>query len=249
MLFSTFRSILVLAVGVTAAVPASADTVVSLLVPPSFTGAFGDIAKSYEQAHPGVRITISAGASKIIAEQLEAGAAADLAVMGAALAEKTSSIERPIPIIADHTVIAAARGGKVKTAKNLAMKGVRLGWGIKGSITEKFEDDTLANLTKTYGASYAPAVMANVLVHKSVGLQAEKAVEEGTIDAAIVLASNTMSGKTEVIDLGKDSVAVVFSAGVVKSSKNADVARRIVAFTQSPAGQAILKKYHQTLGT
>jgi molybdate transport system substrate-binding protein len=226
---------------------ASADTTVVMLVPPSFSGAFRDIAAEYEKSHPGTHIQVSPAASKVIEDELAAGAAGDLAVMGADLAEKSTLIEHPVPLIADHTTLTAIPHGKVTSAKDLAKPGVRLSWGIKDSITAKFDDDTLANLAKIYGPQYASAVQANILVHKSVGLLSEQAVEEGTVDAAIVLKSNTTNGKTTVIDLGKASVAVIFYGGVAKAAKNPDVARAIIALVQSPAGHAILQKHHQAL--
>ena len=240
------RLAVVLSLGVVASTtaPAAADTTVVALVASNAAQAFADIAAAYEKKHPGVKIAVSAAGSKVIVAQLEQGAAADLIVVSTAFAEGSKSVESPVHVFANHTVISAAKSGKVKAAKDMATSGVRMASGTSGSVGAQIADETLAKLAAQFGADFPAKVKGNVGVTKTALEQEQRAVEEGLADATIVFAADADTGKTNVIELGDKSVSVSYSAAVVKGSKNGGAAREILALMASAEGQAIFKKHH-----
>ena len=227
--------------------PALADTTVVALVASNAADAFRDVAAEYEKAHPGVHVQISAAGSKVIVAQLEQGAAADVIVVSSSFADGSKNVDAPVKLFANHTVISAAKNGKVKSARDLANAGVRVGSGTTGSVAAQISDETLTKLAGAYGADFPAKVKANITLTKTALEQIQKAVDDGVVDAAILFAADADTGRSNVIDLGDKSVTVPYSGAVVKNAKNGAQARDLLAMLGSSEGQAILKKRHHDL--
>ena len=224
--------------------PAAAATKMGILTASNATASMTEVAETYMKNHPGTTVQVSPAGSKVIIAEVAMGAEADVILVSKEFADGAKGIETPVPIFSNHTVVSANKSGKVKTAQDIAKAGVRLVGGTTGSVENTITSATIASLAKTYGPDFVTKATANIESSRTSLEQAEKAIEDGAVDAGIVFAADASTGKTNLIDLGDKSVVVKYEAAVVSSSKNASSAREFLGFMSSPEGQAIFKKHH-----
>ena len=228
--------------------PVGANTKMIALVASNATASMTEIAEAYMNSHPGVTVQISPAGSKVIVAEVAMGAEADLVLVSKEFADSAKGVEAPILMFSNHTVVSANKGGKVKTAQDLAKSGIRLVGGTSGSVENSITSATLASLSKTYGADFAVKANANIETSKTSLEQAQKAIEDGAVDAGIVFAADASTGKANLIDLGDRTVVVKYEAAVVSASKNAGNARDFLTFMSGSEGQAIFRKHHHDVG-
>lgn len=227
------------------AAPASAETTVIALVASNAMGAFQELTSIYEKKHPDLKFQSSGVGSKIIEAQLNQDSQADIVVMISTVADKSKNLDTPIKVFGNHTVLSVAKTSTIKSYKDLANPGVKLAWGTGNSTGEQIADDTIKNFN--LGDDYKTKVKKNIAVTKTSIDQEEKAVENGLADAAIVYASDTYTGKTNVIELADKSYNTEYSVAVVKSSKNKEAVKGLIALMQSSEGMAVLKKHRHDI--
>lgn len=226
------------------AAPALASTGLVVLVASNATASTTEVAEAYQKTHPDVKILIWPASSKVIATQVERGAEADLVLISKAVADGTKGLETPAKIFSNHTVVSINKTSKIKTAKDLASAGVRLVGGTSGSVQYEITDETINNLGKTYGANFAKKAKENIQFTKTSSEQAEKAVEDGVVDAGIVFAADAATNKTIVLDLGDKTVVAQYVTAMVTTSKNATQVKDLVTFMNGNEAQAIFRKHH-----
>jgi molybdate transport system substrate-binding protein len=231
----------VLAIASPAAAYADAGTMV-VLVASNAEASTRAIAADYEKSHPGLKIAVSAAGSKVIAAQIAQGAAADLVLISDAVAASMTGVEKPVNVYTTHTVLAVSKSGaaKVKTPKDLANAGVRLGSGTPNSVTEQFANDTFARIG---GPDFVAKAQANVITKKTAAEQLARMIDDDSIDAAILLSSDVDAKMTQVA-LGDKSVSLTYAAAVIKTSPHAAQARELLASMSAAPAQAILRAHH-----
>jgi len=232
------------AIGLATSAAGAADTTVVVLCVSNGGTTFKAIAADYEKTHPGTHVQVSIAGSTVIAAQLAQGAAADLVVINRRVAATVPQLEAPQDVFAEHTIVVATKGStKVRSARDLAAPGVRLAGGTAGSFAETIQSETVARLAGEYGPAYVAKYKANIVTTKTNFEQIARLVEGGSVDAAIVYASE-ITPKLGVIAIGDRAVVSTFAVAVVKGAPHAQQARELAALMVGPTGQMIAQADH-----
>jgi molybdate transport system substrate-binding protein len=206
----------------------------------SLKSAFTTLARQFETAHPDVRVVPSFGGSDSLAAQIVAGAPVD--VFAAASSTTMSTVTKvgdadtPVEFARNQLEIVVAAGNprQIAVLKDVAKPGVKL---------------ALCAHTVPCGAAADKALTAvNVTAHP-VTLEQDVTsvltkVELGEVDAGLVYRTDVKSaaGKVEGIDFAEAAQAVnSYPIAVLKTGKNAGMARAFVEFVLSPVGQQVLR--------
>jgi MFS transporter, OFA family, oxalate/formate antiporter len=241
----------VLALAVTAfgaPLPASAAETVTAEVASSVTAPFEQFVKIYEKKHPGTTVSAKYLGGQVIQGDVESDNPIDVVIVGKNQTDKLSShINPPVAILTNREVILVPKGStKVKSLKDLANPGVRVGLGNADSAVGTLARGVLkkAALDPAYGADFPQKVRANTTFEGTSGVEVVNAVSSGKVDAAIAFVSDVDPSKFSGVkipdNLNVDSVYYVF---VPKGSKNAAAGNEILKLVTSKQGEAILHSY------
>ncbi len=226
-----------------------AEREISILADSLAKPALADAIAAFEQTHPGVVVRPRFAGSRVIGEWLRRGAQPDAVVMrsdeadamGAVLADST-------PAFRDHTaiIVSDAARARIHDAADLAASGVRLGVGRAGTVLSDLNESTVAKLTQAQPPGFRERLAANVAEeeHDTQRGALADAVAAGSIDAAIMLASDAVPGKSVRIELPA-GVRIVQTevAAVVQSTPNGELARELVTLLGSKRGAAIFRAH------
>ena len=212
---------------------------VTVLAAASLTEAFGALAKQFEAAHPGVTVKLSFGASSALAQQINAGAPADVfasaaaknmqQVISAGGAGTSSNFVKNVMAIA----VPPANPAGIRQLADLAKPGVKV---------------ALCEIQVPCGAT-AQRVFSNAgITVKPVTEEADvkstlTKVETGEVDAGVVYVTDVRSAGNKVKGIAiPDSVnaATEYPIAALSRAPNPAVAAAFVAFVLSDAGQAVL---------
>ncbi|MBV8749014.1 MAG: extracellular solute-binding protein [Candidatus Eremiobacteraeota bacterium] len=232
------------AIGLATSAAGAADTTVVVLCVSNGGTTFKAVAADYEKTHPGTHVQVSLAGSTVIAAQMAQGAAADLVIVNRRVAATMPQIEAPQDAFADHTAVVIPKGStKVRSARDLAAPGVRLAGGTAGSFAETIQTETIARLAGEYGPVFAAKVKANVVTTRTNFEQIARLVESGSVDAAIVYASE-ITPKLGVIAIGDRAIVSTFAVAVVKGAPHAQQAHELAALMLGPTGQMLAQADH-----
>ena len=214
---------------------------ITVLAASSLTDAFNEIGRQFQAAHPGIGISFSFGASSTLAQQINAGAPADVLAtadeptMQVAVSGGTAG---PPAVFAHNKLQIVVRKGNpkgIRTLADLARPGLVVVLCAAEVPCGKFGAQALSSA----GVKLTPASLeANV---RSVLSK----VSLGEADAGIVYVTDVLSGgdKTEGVTIpDTQNVVATYPIATIKSTKNSALADAFVAFVRSPAGQQILAK-------
>lgn len=227
----------------------AADTApVQAEVASSVTAPFEQFIKIYEKKHPGTKVNAKYLGGQVIQADVEADGPIDVVIVGKNQTDKlTAHINPPVAILTNREVILIPKGStKVKSLKDLANPGVRVGLGNADSAVGTLARGVLkkAALDPAYGTDFPQKVRANTTFEGTSGVEVVNAVSSGKVDAAIAFVSDVDPSKFSGVkipdNLNVDSVYYVF---VPKSAKNAAAANEIVKLVSSKQGEAILHSY------
>lgn len=212
---------------------------VTVFAAASLTGSFSRLAKDFEAAHPGTSVTLSLGGSSTLAQQILAGAPADLFASASAknMAQVVDKGEAsdPVPFARNVAEIAVApdSAAKVNRLADLAKKGVAV---------------ALCQLQVPCGV-LAQQVLRNAMVSVvpvTQGLDVKSTlgyVTSGQVDAAIVYVTDVRAaaGKVVGVPIPDDvNASTTLLIAPVRGSHDAALARAFEDYVLSPAGQAVL---------
>lgn len=223
----------------------------------SLVNAFKDIGKSFEAAHPGVKVTFSFAGSQQLRAQVEEGAtpdvfaSANLDEIKALTAKKFVDEKASTVFVRNKLVIAVSSQSamSVKSLKDLATPKLKIvladGSVPVGKYTLKFLD--AATKDASLGEAYKTAVLGNVVSYETNVRSVLTKVALGEADAGIVYSSD-LSG----IDAGKvysihipdalNQIAQYPIASLAKSP-NAALAHEFVEAVLSAQGKKVLHHY------
>ncbi len=220
----------------------------------SLKKAFGDIQTAYEAANPGVRLTMSFGASSALETQIEQGAPADifasadtknpqLLVDGGFATGPVVNVTRNALTV----IVPTANPGGITSPIDLARPGLKIiAAGADVPIT-KYSDQLLDNLADVsgYPADFAAKVKANIVSREDNVAAVLAKIELGEGDAAIVYVTDAKNSSkvTPVAAPPAANVPAAYGAVPVKASKEPAAAAALIAWLVGPGGQAILSKY------
>lgn len=215
---------------------------VTVFAAASLTGSFTEIARDFERAHPGVTITLNLAGSSALAQQIVAGAPADVFAAASPATMKT--------------VVQAgdAEGQPVVFARNTLEIAVPA--GNPGKVTG-LADFGREKLTLAVCAAQVPCGVAAGAVFTAAGItprpdtleQDVKAVLAkttlGEVDAGLVYRTDVLAAgaKVEGITLpGSSAAANDYPLVVLAGAPNPNAAATFVAAVTSPAGLEILTR-------
>ena len=206
---------------------------------------------TYEAAHPGTTLTISADSSGMLAMQIEQGAHADVF-----LAADTKHPQKLMDHgLVDGSLTDFARNkltlitpkgnpGGLKSPFDLARPGVRIlaaGDDVPITAYARRLVDNLASHADA-PADFAASYEANVVSKEDNVSAVRSKIELGEGDAAIVYASDAAeSAKVDTIDIpDAANVSATYAGVVVKGSQNAAAAHAFLDWLTGSEGQTIL---------
>ncbi|AYR24209.1 molybdate ABC transporter substrate-binding protein [Herbaspirillum rubrisubalbicans] len=222
------------------------DLVVSAAA--SLTNAFKELAQSFEQQHPGVKVITNFGASDILMQQIVRGAPADVfasadqTAMDKAVAEKAVDAASRQNFAANQIVLIVPHDAKqlpTSLANLTRAQYQRIALGNPASVP--FGRYTKAALEQ---AGLWPQVQAKAVMAENVRTSLDY-VARGEVDAGFVFATDAavMPEKVKVALRIPSDTPATYPIAVTSGSRQPALAAQFVAYVRSSSGQAVLARY------
>ena len=212
----------------------------TVLAGASLTESFDRIGEDFEAAHPGVEVTFSYGGSSALAQQITAGAPADVFAAASPATMKTvteagDAAGDPVVFVRNQLVIAVAKGNPkgVRALADLTAPGLKVALCAPqvpcGAAAEKALDAAGVKLTPVTQEQDVKAALAKVKL--------------GEVDAALVYRTDAKAAAADV-----EGVEFPESAGAIndypivalKNAPNPAAAAAFVAFVRTEPELAVL---------
>lgn len=220
-----------------------------VLAAASLTDALNSLKSSYEEKHPGVKLTYSFGSSGKLAQQIEQGAPADL-FLSASQADMDKLAEMQL-IVPETRVDFSGNSLVLVTAKEN---------GAAISSFEELTDSSLQHIAvgapeSVPAGRYTKEVLDNLklwdslsdrLVFGSDVRQVLTFVEAGNAEVGVVYSSDAAtSEKVKVLAEAKEDLhkPIVYPGAVVRDSAHAEAAKQFLSYLTSEAGKNALQEY------
>lgn len=223
-----------------AASASSLSGTVTVLAAASLTEAFTTIGEDFERAHPGVRVVFSFGGSSALAQQIVAGAPADVFAAASPATMKTVTEAHltdgdPAVFVRNQLVIAVGRGNPkhISALADLARPGVTVALCAA-------QVPCGAAATKVLGA--AQVTLTPVTLEQDVKAALTK-VRLGEVDAALVYRTDARAATAEVdgIEFPESSSAINdYPIATLAGAPNLATATAFVAYVRSAPALAVL---------
>jgi molybdate transport system substrate-binding protein len=210
----------------------------------SLTNAFGQLEKTFEQQHPGWKVTLNLAGSDQLAAQIEQKAPADVfaaastkypeQLQGENLLGKTTNFATNTLVL----VTPKSNPARIKTAQNLE----------KGDAKVVVADPAVPL------GSYTETVLGNLgidesklnIVSKEQDAESVLAkLTSGEADAGFVYVTDALSQKAKLHEIQfpeSANATATYPIGIVSYSKNTKAAQQWIDLVNSPQGQAVLEQ-------
>jgi molybdate transport system substrate-binding protein len=221
----------------------------------SLTGAFGDIGKVFEAAHPGVTVKFSFAGSQVLRTQIEQGAPADVFAsadhknMDPLVTENfvTSGADQDFATNLLTVILPPKNPANIQTLQDLAKPGLKLIFGDPSVPAGNYTRQILTNMSKdpTYGADFSTKVLANVVSNETDVKQVVAKVDQGEGDAGIVYVTDALAAP-DLISISipaNYNVIAHYPIAALEKAPNPDLAATFVAYVLSADGQTVMKKW------
>jgi len=212
---------------------------VTVFAASSLTGTFTQLGKQFEAAHPGVTVKFSFGASSTLAQQINAGAPADVfasaSTKNMAQVTEAHNAASPTTFAANEAEIAVPPGNpkKITTIGDLAAPGVKVALcqpqvpcGVVAQAA--FGKAGITVTPVTLGADVKSVLTT---------------VELGEADAGVVYKTDVRAAGSKVVGVEipeNENSSTDYPIASLTASKNRTAADAFVAYVLSPAGSAVL---------
>ena len=203
----------------------------------SLTGTFTSLGKSFEAAHPGTTVKFSFGSSSTLAQQIIAGAPADVFASAAPknMMQVASEVNTSTNFVSNTAEIAVAPDAKT-TVTSIADLGRS---GVTVALCEPSVPcgALAATVLKNAGVTVTP---------KTQGLDVKSTlayVTDGQVDAAVVYVTDVKAAGSKVVAVpvpAADNASTEYPIATVKDSKDAALAEAFVAYVEGATGKAVL---------
>ena len=213
---------------------------VTVLAAASLTGSFAAIGKSFEAAHPGTTVTYSFSGSSQLAQQIVAGAPADVFAAASPATMKTvtdagDGAGEPVVFARNQLVIAVAKGNPehVRTPADLAAPGLK--------VALCAEQVPCGAAAKTALAA-AGVALTPVTLEQDVKAALSK-VRLGEVDAALVYRTDAKAaaGDVDGVEFPESAQAVNdYPIVALRQAPNPAGAAAFVAFVQTVEARTLL---------
>ncbi|MFL6073906.1 MAG: molybdate ABC transporter substrate-binding protein [Mycobacteriales bacterium] len=211
---------------------------VTVLAAASLTGTLTRLGKDFEAAHHGVRVRFSFGASSTLAQQVAAGAPADVfAAASPATMKRATGARDPVVFARNQLVIAVPPGNPqgIHRLADLARPGVKLA--------------LCAEQVPCGAAARTALAAAHVTVHPATLEQDVKAtltkLTLGEVDAALVYRTDAKAAgnKVTAVEFPESRSAINdYPIAVLGDAPNPAGARAFVAYVRSARGRDALSE-------
>jgi molybdate transport system substrate-binding protein len=211
----------------------------------SLTNAFGDLERTYEQQHPGWKVTLNLAGSDQLAAQIEQKAPADVfaaaspkypeQLRGENLLGKTANFATNSLLL----VTPKSNPAGIKTAADLENGDAKVVVADPAVPLGSYTEDVLGNLgideSKLDIVSReqdAEAVLAKLT--------------SGEADAGFVYVTDALSQKAKLKEIGFPASAdatATYPIGIVSYSKHTKAAQQWIDLVKGPQGQAVLERF------
>lgn len=222
----------------------------------SLTGAFTEIGKNFDAAHPGVTSTFNFAGSQTLRTQLEQGAIAD--VFASANTKEMNTLIITDTLVPTGTaqifatnkllvILPANNPANIQTLQDLSQSGIKIVLADATVPAGNYARQILDKLSKdpTFGADFKTKVLANVVSNETDVKQVVAKVQLGEADAGIVYISDSVAApELKTIDIPANfNVIAKYPIAVLTNAPQSDLASEFIVYVLSAEGQATLKKW------
>ena len=224
----------------------------TVLAAASLTESFGDEARAFQRAHPGVRVRCAFAGSQQLAAQLLAGADGDVYAAADARgvdALRAAGTVRDTPVVFARNrlvVITPARAPAVRVLADLARPGVRLVLAGEAVPAGHYARAALRALEGRAGVppGFAVRALANVASQEADVRAVVAKVQLGEADAGVCYVTDVAgatAARVRALPLPADATPpIAYPICVPAAARHPLEARAFVAFVCSPEGQRLL---------
>jgi molybdate transport system substrate-binding protein len=201
----------------------------------SLTKAFTELGAAFENAHPGTEVVLSFAASSTLAQQVIAGAPADVFASASTknMDQVDAQADKPAAFATNVGQIAAAPGSTITWLADLALPGVKV------ALCEPAVPCGLLATTVLAKAGVRVQPVTRGLDVKSTLAY----VTSGAVDAAIVYVTDVLAAGDKVKGVtipAAVNAGTSYEIATITSSKHAALAQQFRDLVVSEAGQAVL---------
>lgn len=235
----------------------SAEDRLTVFAAGSLIDAFGALAEAFEGRHPGVDVTFSFAGSQQLAQQLGAGAPADVFAsadtrqMQVAVAAGVVSPDAIRFFATNRMVVAVPPGNPagLRTFADLGRPGLLIVLAAPEVPAGHYADMVLdkAAADPAYGPGFTRAVRANVVSYEATVRGVLTKVLLGEADAGVVYQSDVAArgaAGVGVLDIPRAfNVEAAYPIAPLLSSTHAEAATAFIDFVLSVDGRALLAEY------
>lgn len=222
----------------------------------SLTDAFNELGQKFESAHPGIQVLFNFAGSQQLVGQIREGAAADIFAsadsiwMGVAV--DSGLVSAPLPFARNLLVVIVPKNnpGRVDKLQDLARAGTKVVMAADAVPAGRYSRTALRNLSGVDGfpADFVRRVLANVVSNEASVKGVVAKVQLAEADAGIVYLSDVTPPVARVVKTiaipDSFNVMATYPVGVVRGSRNADLAHQFIDLVVSAEGQSTLQRYH-----
>lgn len=214
----------------------------------SLTEAFAEIAHTFEQANPGVVVTLNFGPSDGLASQINEGAPVD--VFASASSTWMDTVEQEGPGVTGRAdfarnrltiVVPADNPAGIESLDDLTEDGVKLVLAAEGVPAGDYARQIFEN------AGISDEVLLNVVSNEEDVKAVITKVLSGDADAGIGYVTDVtpdIADQVTLVPIPDDvNVIATYPIAVVNGSRETDLAQRFVDYVLGDGGQRILARY------
>lgn len=248
-------ALLLALVGCGAPPPAEARSL-TIFAAASLADGFEAVGALFEEANPGVKVRFNFAGSQQLAQQINAGAPADVfasangrqleaAIAGgrvSAGSERIFAHNRLVVITPDDNPAGIA------APQDLARPGLKLILADGAVPAGQYTLDFLARASARPGftPSYSPTVLANVVSYENDVRAVVAKIRLGEGDAGVVYTSDVALDSAQLGQIAipdELSAIAAYPIAPIADSPTPELAERFVAFVLAPEGQRVLERY------
>ena len=227
----------------------------TILAASSLTDAFGELARTFENQHPGVEVRASFGASSDMLAQIQQGAPADV-FASAAQEEMDTAVEdgfvegEPELFVKNREVVMVPKDNpaNIQSLRDVAKPGVKLVLAQKDVPAADYAVEILGNANAVYGDDFEKDVMSNVVSREADVRASLNRVVVGDADATFGYASDytpDIRDEVKVVKIPPDlNIVATYPIAALKDAKDPNLAKEWVDLVTSAQGQRVLEKWN-----
>lgn len=228
------------------------DAELTVFAAASMTETLTEIKTAYEADHPGVVLSFNFDSSGTLLTQIQEGAACDLFISAApkqmdALEEAGALAGDSRVDLLENQVVLCVPDGNPKgidsfdaLAQALKTGDILMAMGNSDVPVGQYTQKILAY----YGLDEEELAAAGCITYGSNVKEVTTQVHEGSVDCGIIYCTDAFSAELTVVDSAAAEMCgqVIYPAGVLKDSKNAEAARAFLDYLTSEAAMDVFKK-------